>query len=272
MAGRVWISVQNLLANQTPINFLGTPVDDNYPVANLGSPERGLKLWKSTAVAAQAFVWDLGGAPTGAFGFLAIGVNMNVATALVQGDTVNGPWVTPPLSISNAIFRDPQNGRWGYGRYFKTWPYRYVMLRWTALAPTDGQGVHQSGGFWFGPCLDAPTGLLALPGSLEPVKPRMIDAAKAGTFEEYADLGPPRAQWVLGRRASTNRGFVAADDDLEKWLAVDRQWGGRPAAILLNSETTRYAYIARNLGELAWGRGSARAATNTIRIMETLGP
>jgi hypothetical protein len=272
MAGRVRISVTNLLASQTPINFYGTPVDANYPLVNLRTPERGLKLYKSTTITTQGFVWDLGGAPSGEFGFLAVGVNLNMNPVVVLGDTVNGTWVTPPLLSSSGVREDAQTGRRGFGRYFKTWPYRYLMLQWGAVAPTDGQGVHQCGGFWFGPCLDAPSGLLALPGSIEPQKPRMIDAAKAGTFEEYADLGPPRAQWTLGRRAPTNRGLVAAGDDLEKWLAVDRQWGGKPAAILLNSDTTRYAYIARNLGELAWGRDSAWAAKNTIRITETLGP
>jgi hypothetical protein len=272
MAGRVRISVTNLLASQTPINFYGTAVNPLYPVSNFRVPERGLQVWKSTTVVAQGFVWDLGGAPSGAFGFLAVGVNMNITTALVQGDTVNGTWVTPPLTTTNAIFQDAQTGRWGFGRWFRTWPYRYLMLQWTALAPADGQAVHQSGGFWFGPCLDAPSGLLALPGSVEPMKPRQIDVAQAGTFEEYADLGPARAQWMLARRAKTNRGFAAAGDELEKWLAVDRAWGARPAAILLNSDTTRYAYIARNLGELAWGRDSAWVAKNSIRITETYGP
>ena len=139
-------------------------------------------------------------------------------------------------------------------------------------APTDGQGVHQSGGFWFGPCLDAPSGLLALPG--------ITGAAEApndrrGQGRDVRGIRRPGATSgaVDARTAgTTNRGLVAAGDELEKWLAVDRQWGGRPAAILLNSDTTRYAYIARNLGELAWGRNSAWAATNNIRITETLGP
>jgi hypothetical protein len=269
MAGRVRISVTNLL--EPLASYFSISAQANYPITNLRYPQRALMVWKSTSLVAQAARWDFTTAPTSAFGFLYLVTNVNTATVRLQGNATD-VWTTPTFNQVYTVPQDPITGRRNLGIWLRTWPYRYLSAATDVQSTLDGQSVYQSGGIWFGPCLDIPAGLLGVPMTLTPKKPRQFQESYTGSFEEYADLGPARVQLGMTRRSQTNRAIPGIGDDLAKWLALDRQWGGVPAGVLLHSDSTSYAWVMRNTAEMDWSREGATIAKNTVTLIETLGP
>lgn len=264
---RMRVSRVNLLA-QLPPQFVSS-TQPAFPSVNLLTPERPFLLWKGNSLN-ESMSWDFGAnLPVVAGGYLLIVFNVNASGIFGWANTISSE-VGAPITFNLATNEDPMTGRRNIGFWFKTASIRYLAIFFNYGSTTDGQSVYQCGGVHFGPCLDYPRSLLA-DFTATAVTPRAFLPASTQAFEDYQDQGVPRVQYSVDRRVSVQRGVIGVTDDLAKLQAADRQWGGRPAAVMLTDRDPNKAWIMRNTGELSYVR-QGLVVRSPITLTETVGP
>ena len=274
------VSVTNLLATAPLSAFISEQTA--FPVVNTRAPQRQLAPWKTIGGnGTTAFtVWDLAAIPpVNTPGFLAAVVNTNASLIYVQSYLVY-PGTIQFTGIYPTVL-DPITGRRHAGVWFRTWPWRYIELgNINSGTIQDGQLTWQIGGLHFGPCLQIPHGLLARGMTIGPVKPRTFQASLTNAIEDYQDRGPARTHITAEfRLRNIGRGDFSSTDALGQWHAFNRQWGGRPAAVMLTNQPRTVllgggpgqAWIMRNLAALDANR-ALTSATAQLDLIETYGP
>lgn len=269
--GRMRVSRVNLLS-QLAFTYISADLAA-FPAVNLKTPERPLLVWKGTTIN-ESMSWDFGGVlPTMPGGYLLVVFNVNVPGVYGWGNTVSNE-VGAPVTFNSPTAEEPMTGRRNIGFWFKTAPIRYLAIFFNYGPTTDGQGAYQCGGIHFGPCLDYPRSLQG-DFTATALTPRAFLPAATQAFEDYQDQGVPRVQYSVDRRINVRRGLIGATptatDDLAKLQLADRQWGGRPAAVMLHDRDPHKAWIMRNTSELSYVR-QGLVVRSPITLTETLGP
>lgn len=224
-----------------------------FPASFVNSyPYAPFRVWKSGSGGLQNFTIDLGvgNQVNSLFGTPAIFIdNTTVNSILIQGNTVNNSWASPPWEVGRQIETDVYTGRKKFVAKFSdlapnsAMSYRYVNLRINSQAPTVGSLYH-IGTVLLGTAPD----LAADP--LYPVERQRIDPVQPVEYpdggREVLSLGEPRLRFSLPTEAVNS-------SELEGLMGVDR-FGMAQPFVLWDATTSGAAdaWLVRRTEARTW--------------------
>ena len=251
--------------------IVGSTEDATYTAAMLRTPAKPFKPWRTTSLVGQSVVVDFG-APVALDVVALIGANFTFA--VVQGNAADS-WGSSSYVQNTLIARNPVTGRYHHlhDTALSATPFVFQFLRLSIpdQTPTDGAGYYRLGGIWAG-LWDAVPRDIDLPYTPTCEEPGyLIEPDHKGSWEQWLNMGEPRAVIQVTRYARAGDPTPGRDDELFAWRDLERLMRERDA-FLIQTEAADPAqgWVVRRAASPAWTVDLGRA-TSPMLLRELTG-